>query len=142
MPLAASAVARIAPTGKPPKVGRDAGPLACEQFASTADAALHFVEDQQKPVLVAEFAQANQALRRHGAHAAFALDRLDHNGCGLGADCCLKCRMISKPDGIEPAHVGPEAFEIFLIATGRQRRQRPAMERTLERDDAVALRMA
>ena len=35
-----------------------------------------------------------------------------------------------------------EAFEIFLLAAGRERRQRAAVEGAFEGDDADALRMA
>ena len=35
-----------------------------------------------------------------------------------------------------------EAVEVFLLTAGRERRQRAAMEGALERDDAVALRLA
>ena len=34
----------------------------------------------------------------------------------------------------------PEAFEVFLLSAGGERRERAAMERALEGDDAIALR--
>ncbi len=43
-------------------IGRDAGPLVCEQLARAAHAGLDFVEHQQQTVLVAEVAQASEAL--------------------------------------------------------------------------------
>ena len=87
-PWPASAVARQAPTGKPPPSalatammsGVDAGALIGEQVAGAADAGLHLVEDQQQAVLVAQLAQAAQEARRRHAHAALALDRLDQDG--------------------------------------------------------------
>ena len=60
-------------------VGRHAGMLIGEQLAGAAHAALHFVEDQQQAVLVAELAQARAGSVRHDAHAAFALHRLDQD---------------------------------------------------------------
>src|ERR671928_34522 len=39
---------------------------------------------------------------------------------------------------VEALGLGAEAFEIFLLPAGRERRQRPAVERALEGDDPVA----
>ena len=135
MPLAASAVARQAPIGKPPPMplaiammsGVDARPLMGEQLAGAADAGLHLVEDQEQAVLVAELAQAAQALRRHGADAALALDRLDQDGAGLGRDRRLQRLVIAERDLVEALDLRAEAFEILLSA--RRRRSSPACGR-------------
>ena len=53
--------------------------LAGEHLAGAPDSALHFVEDEQDSMLVAERAQSLQeAIGRHDV-AAFALDRLDEH---------------------------------------------------------------
>src|SRR6185369_5125063 len=57
-------------------VGRDAEVLRREHLAAAADARLHFVEDQQDAVTIAQRAQALQeSIRRHQV-ATLALDRL------------------------------------------------------------------
>ena len=60
-------------SGATPKCSRG------EHLAGAADARLHFVEDQQNAVPVAQRAQSLQeAVRRHEV-TALALDRLDQN---------------------------------------------------------------
>ena len=151
MPLAASAVARQAPTGKPPPsafamrhdVGRDAGVLIGEQLAGAADAGLHFVEDQQ----------AGRARRTVCAMRA-------GNACGTtrtppspmtgsirmaavsGPMAFLVASRSANGTWSKPGDRRTEAVEIFLVAGGGERGQRAAVERAFEGDDAVALRLA
>ncbi len=113
-----------------------------EELAGAAHAGLDLVEDQQQPALVAERAQAPQALRRHRAQTALALDRLNHDRGRLIGDRGLERRMVAERDLVEAVDLGPEAFDVFLLAAGRDRRQRAAVEGALEGDDAVALGMA
>ena len=71
--------ARAQALGQRHDVGLHAPVLAGEHAAGAADARLHFVEDQQDAVLVAQRAQAGEeAVGRHDV-AAFALDRLDQD---------------------------------------------------------------
>ena len=67
-------------------VGRDAEPLVGEQLAGAAHAGLHLVEHQQQAVVVAELAQRPEERMRRRAHAALALQRLDQDAGGVGAD--------------------------------------------------------
>ena len=122
MPLAASRVARQAPTGKPPPsalakrhdVGRDAGALIGEQFAGAAHAALHLVEDQQQAVLVAQLAQRPEERRLDDAHAALAHQRLDQDRGGLGADGALDRLEIAKRHMVKALDHRAEAVEYFF----------------------------
>ena len=87
MPLAASRVARNAPIGKPPPTplataitsGVDARPFVRPQLAGAARAALHFVEDERKPFSSESLRRAVRYSSGRGAHAAFALHRLDQD---------------------------------------------------------------
>ena len=117
-------------------VGRDAGALIGEQLAGAADAGLHLVEDQQQAVLVAELAQRPQELRRHHAHAALAHDRLDQDRGGLRTDRALDRLEVAERHLVEAVDHRAEAFEIFLLPAGGERRQRAAVEGALEGDDA------
>ena len=123
-------------------VGLDAGTLIGEQLAGAAHAALHLVEDQQQAVLVAQRAQAAQEMVLRHAHATLALDRLDQDRGGLRADRLLHRLEIAERHLVEAFDHRAEAFEIFLLSARRERRERAAVERALEGDDAIALGLA
>ena len=123
-------------------VGRDARPFMREELAGAADAALDLVEDQEQAVLVAELAQALQRLRREDAHAALALHGLEQDRRGLGSDQLFGGVDVVEGDLVEAVGLRAEAFEIFRLAAGGDRRQRAAVERALEGDGAEALGIA
>ena len=79
---------------------------------------------------------------RRGAHAALALHRLDQDAGGVRADRLPDGIEIAEQHLIEAIHRRPETLEIFRRAGRSQRRQRPAVKRALEGDDAIALGMA
>ena len=128
--------------GQSHDIGGDAGPLIGKEFAGPAHATLHLVENQQQAMPVAKLAQAPQALGRHHAHAAFALNRLDQNGGRFWRDGLLDGVMIGKRHLIEPFDLRAETIEIFLLPASRQGCERSAMERTFKRDDPEPLGMA
>ena len=151
MPLAASAVARQAPTGKPPPSafatvmmsGVNAGVLIGEQVAGAADAGLDLVENQQAGRgRRTACASARKKVVRHHAHAALAHDRLDQDGGGLRPDRFLDRFKIAERHLVEAVDRRAEAFEIFLVAGRGDRGQRAAVEGAFEGDDAVTLRLA
>ena len=123
-------------------VGRHAGALVSEDLAGAAHAALHLVEDQQQAVLVAQFAQGFEELRRRCAHTALALHGLDHDRRGLRADRLLHRIEVAERDLVEALDRRAEPFEIFLLAAGGDGRKRTAVERAFESDDAIALGLA
>ncbi len=62
-----------------------------EHRTGAGKAGLDFVSDQQNTVLVTKLAQRDHEFLGHDIKAAFALDRLDDNGCDLvGLDVGLK----------------------------------------------------
>ncbi len=128
--------------GRGQDVGRDARPLVGEELAGAADAGLDLVHDEQEAVLVAERPQGAQPLVRDHPQAALALDRLDHQGGGLGRDRGLQGLQVAERHLVEAVHLRAEAVDVLLLAAGRDGGERPAVERTLEGDDPVALRMA
>ncbi len=123
--------------------GVDAGKFIGEELAGAPDAGLHLVEDQQQAMPVADLAQAAQEIARSiDAHAALALDRLDHDRGGLRPDRRLDRGQIGDRNLVEALHLRSEAFEIFRLPAGRERRQRAAVEGALEGQDVEALGMA
>jgi hypothetical protein len=120
----------------------DTGPFMGEQLAGAAHAGLDLVEDQQEALVVAERAQSRRKLRWDRADAALALDRLDQDRRRLVGDRRLQRVHVVERNLIEAFDLGAEALEIFRLAAGGDGRQRPAVERALEGDDAEALGMA
>ena len=91
---------------------------------------------------VAEFAQAAQALRRHRADAALALQRFDQDARGLRADRRLQRLVVAEGHLVETLDLRTEALDVFLLATRGDRREGAAMEGALEGDQPIALGMA
>jgi hypothetical protein len=123
-------------------VGGDAGPFMGEELAGAPDTALHFIEQQQDPMLVADLTQALEFLGRHRTHAAFALDRLDEDAGRRLADGGEERLLIAEGNLIEAVDLGAEAFDIFRLAAGGDGGKGAAMEGAVEGDDAVAFRMS
>ena len=150
MPFAASAVAKNAPTGKPPPkplaIAMTSGvisrPFVREKLARTAHAGLNFVKHEQQAMLVAKLANGLQEFRRSDAHAPLALDRLEHDRSRLRPDRRLNAFEIAEIDVIETSGGRSETFEILFVARGGERRQRPAMEGAAKSDDPLPLGLA
>ena len=121
-------------------VGLDPGPLIGEELAAAAHAALHLVEQQEQPELVADRAQATQELDIGGADAALALNRLDHDRRRLGADRGAQLVHVAEGDLVEAARGRPEAFQVLGIPGRREGGQGPPVEGARAGDDARALR--
>ena len=128
--------------GNAHNIRRHARPFMREEFARAADTCLHFVEHQQEAVLIAELAQAFETLRRHGADAALALDRLDQDRARLRTNGLFQSLMIAEGHLIKAVNGRAEAFEIFLVAAGRDGRQRAPVEGPFKSDDPVFFRMS
>ena len=104
-----------------------------EQLASTANAGLDLVEDQEQPLIVAKLAQCTQILIRNRTYATLALDRLDQNGGGFRANRCFQRLHITERNLVEAFDLRSETFEIFQLTTGGNRRQASGRERRLQR---------
>src|SRR5262249_33857071 len=93
-------------------------------------------------MLVAERPQRTQELGWHDAHHALAHDRLDQDRRGCRADRAPGGRQIAKWHLVEAIDHRAEAFEVFLLTSGGECRQRAAMKGAVEGDDAVTFRLA
>ena len=123
-------------------VGRNTGVFIGKKFTCPAYTALHFIKDQQQAVLIAQFAQAPQTMRRNRPHTALALNRLNQNSSGFRCDRAVNSLVIRETNLIEAFDLGAEAFEVFGLSTRRNGCQCPAVERTLKRDDPITLRVS
>src|SRR5208283_2117584 len=130
------------PLGERSDVGRDARLLDGEKASDAPDSGLHLVEHEQQSAPVAKLAQRAQKFVRKDANAALALNRLDQHACRLRPDQGLDRGKIAEGRLIETVDRWAEAFEIFMIAAGGKRRERASVERALESDQPVALRLA
>ncbi len=113
-----------------------------EELARPAHAALHLVEDEEQPELVADRPQPLQIIGRGGAHAAFALHRLDEDRRGLVGDRGAHLVEIVESDVVEPVHRRPEALQVGLGPGRGERRKAAPVERPVAADHPVALGMA
>ena len=113
-----------------------------EQFAGAAHPGLHLIHAEDDAVFVAHRAQVAQELQVSGAHAALALDRLDDDAAGGGADRVAHRVHIVERHVVETIHHRAEALQVVRVAGGGERRQGAAVERALEADEAEAFRLA
>ena len=75
-------------------------------------------------------------------HAAFAHDRLDQDRGRCRPDGALHGLEIAERNLVETLRDRAKAIEVLLVAAGGERRQRAAVERSLERNDAISVGMA
>ncbi len=94
-------------------IGRFAIQLMGEQFAGAGNAALHFVQNQQQAMLVGQGAQARQELHARRADAAFALDRLHHEGANTVVDGRFGSGEIIKRHHLDQSGSGSKPLRSF-----------------------------
>lgn len=59
-------------------------PLTSKVLPGPPEARLHFIHDQQHPMLITNLTQSLQISRRRNDVASLAEDRFDEDGCGVG----------------------------------------------------------
>ena len=107
--------------------------------AGAAEPALHFVIKKQQIALVAQRAQGAEKFGRERTHAAFALDRLDHDGGGSFADG-MEHAFEARGD-VEEAIEGRTEAEFHFELSGRgDAAEGASVEGAIEGDDLVASR--
>ena len=152
-------------SGRPPAIdfatiirsGLDVEVLHREHPPRAAEAGLHLVGDEDDPVLVADSPQTLDELGGRREEAALALLRLEDDrrdvvrrdvrreqplergerGLGIGPAVRVRVRR-----AVDLGRERPEALLVRVrLRRHRQRQQRAAVERAVERDDALPLRV-
>ncbi|KAG5722746.1 hypothetical protein E4T56_gene15908, partial [Termitomyces sp. T112] len=112
------------------------------ESAGTRHAALHLVKNQHQVMLVAQRAQSlKEGIIGH-LDAAFALNRLDHDAAGVGADGRLHRFQITEIDIFEARQNRKEAFMHLFLIRRRDRPQGPPMKGLLESDQFIFVEIA
>ena len=111
-------------------IGLDPHVLKGKEAAGAAHPGLHFVEDEQNPLAIAEVADALEVIGLRNDHPALALDRLDHHRDGLIAKRTIQRGQVVEWREPEAGHERLKALVVFLLAGCAQRRQRAAVKRT------------
>ncbi len=116
-------------------VGTYAVLLFGQQRATTTEARLHFIEDQQDPQFTAQALDTLEVVFGRGGYVG-ALDRLKQDGNGLCIDSSVQGRQVVERHMAETRQLG---FEAVFQTTGRRskRRETAAMAPVAGADDAV-----
>ena len=146
MPDAACAVARQAPTGNPPPsplaiVAMSGLTPACSQASSVPVRPMPaWISSRTSSRPCSSHRLAGRAgTARRQPDAALALDRLDQDGGGFRPDRRPHGIEIAERDDVEAGQERVEALDHLLAADRRDAGHGPAVECTLEGDDAVSL---
>ncbi len=110
------------------------------EIAAATVAALHFIEDQQRPVAVAQLAHALQEFRGGAGHAALALHRFqDHRAGAVGYGLGESRQFVERQVG-DARRQWLEALGVLGLAADGDGEQGAAVKRLGEGDDLVLVR--
>ena len=123
-------------------IGFDLGPFVGIELACAAQAALHFIQDQQQAKLVADLAGRLEKRQIGGANSPFTLDRLIEDRCGIVSDRRPQFVEIAEGHVDVAWDMGREAFHVLFIARRRDGIERPAVEGPPAGDNPPAIRLA
>src|SRR5690606_34873473 len=118
--------------------------LVGEHGARAAVTGLYFVDNQQQLVLVGQCTQTLHEFLRNRNHAAFTLDRFQHDGDSLVIDQCLYRLQIVEHRLGEARHLRSKQRIPARFAGSRHGGERTTMEAVLHGDDlerAVAIQL-
>ena len=102
-------------------VGRDSGVLESEEFSGAADSGLDFVKDEQQAYASGQRVQIAQEIIACAEHARLTLDRLEHDGDGVGGDRALDLRDVSERHFHETLDFGREQMLLPWLSRRRHR---------------------
>ena len=109
-----------------------------ERIARSPEPALHFIRDEQRAGAGARVRDRRGKRRRQQPDPAFALDRLDDDRRRRLRNGRAKGRRIVGRHEADPGEQRLERRAIVFVRRDRQRSERAAVKRLLERDDLVA----
>src|SRR5262249_4898485 len=110
--------------------------------AGSSHARLHFVEDQQQTMPVAQLAKSLQVAGRRQVDAALALDGFDQDGAGFTVDELGHGVEIAEGSVAEAGQERFESLVILGLPRRAQRSQGATVEAVEHTDDLVAARLA
>src|SRR3989344_1055087 len=122
-------------------VGLDAEMLVAEHPPRPSHSRLDLVEDEEDILFGAHAAQGQEIFLIRHADAAFAVDRLQHDGDRLWRDSLFKGREVVERHVHESCGERIKTLLVFLLTGRRHGRERAPVEGALEGDDLVALRV-
>ena len=111
-----------------------------EQLASTAHAALYFIEHQQRVVCVAQLAGALQIGLLGRQYAALALHGFQHHGAGLVGNRGLQRLQVVVRHMGDALDLRPETVGVLRLAADADSEQSAAVEAVGSGDDLVLFR--
>ena len=106
-----------------------------EPPAGTTEPGLHLVHDQERFAFVTQLAHRREVLVRCRVHAAFALHGLEHHGRHPVVERGRERVDVVEFDLPEPVGQRLERLLLLRLARGRERRERPPVERAVGGDD-------
>src|SRR5262249_24813432 len=109
--------------------------LVTREAACTEITALHFIDEQQEFLFVAEFAQSEKVFRTDRLNATLALDAFDENRRGSWRDRVANGFKIIVWNMPETRNRGAEAFFYLLLPGRGDTCQRAAVKGVQGRDD-------
>ena len=137
--MAAAGDAAAERLGQRHDVGRDADSLIGEPWPVRPQPVCTSSNTNSRPCSSASLRKPGQEAVGRNPHAAFALDRLDHDGGRFVVDQPGHGVEIAEGGVDEAGHQRPQALVIFGLGRGGQRAERAAVEAAFEGDDLVAV---
>src|SRR5688572_1656244 len=94
--------------------------LRCKHFAGSAKAGLNLVQYQHRPGFAAVCFNALEVVMRARPHAAFSLDRLHDEGCGLVSDGPAGFIQVVERNVRESGHQRLKGLSVLLVPGSAQ----------------------
>ncbi len=116
-------------------IGTDAVLLERKELSGAPHARLHFVDGKQYPARLAERVRIDHKVVGERTHAAFALYRFEEHRADVGRELALEILEVVVLERLKSARKRRVYVVLSAVVRGGKRRERPAVERALGRED-------